>query len=341
MNEYIEVRCRRKGKPLRITRQVPEGIELDEPDPIQRTVSIGFDAADEITEYRVRRIRQLQGWDPGQFKLRISVEDGTLVLRGVDQFALPQGRYTVRVRLEEARTREQTRTVNIDENGHAVSVVDVETDDRDVAVDLGTVDQDIKRVLDASSFDGEVAVAWLEGDSRPTKKACLLNLLASLRVQPTRSAPLIEHVQRFYQMGTERGYARVDREFLPRLEELASDPSKPFYREGRPVDDMHKKLIESIPKDIRQLFSPDRLLSFRGETRGGGPSLQAVVAEPPAGYDFTFADIDLDLGNALQDVAGFVVHMGELVGGDPTNHLDLRKKLAKTSAADFLYYTLV
>ncbi len=338
MNEYIEVMFRRNGRPLRIKRQVPDGIELDEPDPIQRTVSIGFDAANEITEYRVRRVRQLQGWDPGQFKLLVSAEDGSLVLRGVDQLALPQGRYTVRVRLEEAKTREQTRTVNIDENSHAVSVVDVETDDREVAVDLVGADEDITRVLDDSSFDGEGAVAWLEGDSRPAKKACLLNLVASLRVRPTLSAPLIEHVQGFYQIGTERAYAKVDREFLTRLDELANDPKKPFYREGRPVDSMHKKLIESIPKDIRPLFSPDRLLSFRGE---GSPSLQAVVAEPPAGYAFTFADIDLDLGNPLQDVVGFVVHMGELVGGDPTNHLDLRKKLAKTPAGDFLYYKVV
>jgi hypothetical protein len=300
-------------------------------------VSIGFDAANEITEYRVRRVRQLQGWDPGQFKLHIGVEDGSLVLRGVDQLALPQGRYALRLRLEEAKTRQQTRTVDIDENGHAVSVVDVETDDRDVAVELGT-DEDINRVLDDSSFDGEGAVEWLEGDWRPAKKACLLNLLASLRVRPTLSAPLIRHVQSFYQIGTERAYAKVDRAFLTRLEELASDPKKPFYREGRPKDSMHKKLIESIPKEIRPLFSPDRLLSFRGEK---GPSLQAVVAEPPAGYDFTFTDIDLDLGNPLQDVVGFAVHMGELMGGDPTNHLDLRKKLAKTAAGHFLYYTLV
>jgi hypothetical protein len=338
MNEYIEVKFRRNGKLLRIKRQVPQGIELDEPDPIPRTVSIGFDAANEITEYRVRRVRQLQGWDPGQFKLLVSVEDGSLVLRGVDPFALSQGRYTVRVRLEEAKTRQQTRTVDIDENVHAVSVVDVETDDRDVVVDLRTCDEDLKRVLEHSSFDGEVAMAWLDDDWRPAKKACLLNLLASLRVRPTLSAPLIEHVQSFYQIGTERAYARVDREFLTRLEELANDPRKPFYREGRPKDSMHKKLIESIPKEIRQLFSPDRLLSFRGEK---SPSLQAVVAEPPAGYDFTFADIDLDLGNPLQDIVGFIVHMGELVGGDPTNHLDLRKKLAKTSAGDFLYYKLV
>jgi hypothetical protein len=337
MNEYIEVRFRRRARPLRIKRQVPDGIELDEPDPIPRTVSIGFDAANDITEYRVRRVRQLQGWEPGQFKLLISVEDGSLVLRGVDPLALPLGRYTVRVRLEDAKTREQTRAVNIDENGHAVSVVDVETDDRDVDVDLGA-DTNITRVLNASSFDGEGAVDWLDGDWRPAKKACLLNLLASLRASPTLASPLIEQVQSFYEIGVERAYAKVDREFLPRLETLANDPRKPFYREGRPKASVHKRLIESIPKDIRHLFSPDRLLSFRGEK---GPSLQAVVAEPPAGYDFTFADIDLDLGNPLQDVAGFVVHMGELVGGDPTNHLDVRTQLAKTSARDFLYYTVI
>ena len=31
--------------------------------------------------------------------------------------------------------------------------------------------------------------------------------------------------------------------------------------------------------------------------------------------------------------------MGELLDGKPTNHLDLRKSLAKTKAKDFLYYT--
>jgi hypothetical protein len=334
MNEYIEVRFRRNNKPLRIKRQLPEGIELDEPDPVQRTVSIGFDAANEITEYRVRRVRQLQGWEPGQFKLLVSVEDGTLVLRGVDPHALPEGRYTVRVRLEEATTRQQVRTVDIEEDGHAVSMVDVETDDRDVDVELGD-DEDINRVLEASSFDGETALEWLDDDWRPARKACLLNLLASLRVRPTLSAPLIEQVRNFYQIGTERAYGQVDREFLTRLEELANDPKKPFYREGRPKAAIHKKLIESIPREIRPLFSPDRLLSFRGEKN---PSLQAVVAEPPAGYDFTFADLDLDLGNPLQDIVGFIVHMGELVSGDPTNHLDLRKKLAKTPAGNFLYY---
>jgi hypothetical protein len=337
VNEYIEVQLRRNDRPLRIRRELPEGIELDEADPITRAVAIGFSPADDMTDYRLRRVRQLQGWDPDQFQLQQSVEDGSLVLRGVDKYALPPGRYTVRVSLNEAKTRERTRTVRIEEDRHAVSIVDVKTDDREVEVTLGD-DEDITRVLEASVFDGESALAWLEGDARPAKKACLLNLLASLRVRPTLGEPLIDHVQGFYQIGVERAYATVDSEFLPRLKKLSENPAQRFYPEGQPKDSMHKRLIESIPIDLRPLFSPDRLLSFRGEALGKGPSLQAVVAVPPVAHPATFADIDLDLGNPLQDVVGFIVHMGELLGGDPTNHLDLRKKLAATPAGAFLYY---
>ena len=65
-----------------------------------------------------------------------------------------------------------------------------------------------------------------------------------------------------------------------------------------------------------------------------------VIAIPPIGMPHTYAEFDLDLGNPLQDVLGFVTHVGELLDGKPTNHLDLRKTLAKGKAADFLYYTV-
>ena len=65
-----------------------------------------------------------------------------------------------------------------------------------------------------------------------------------------------------------------------------------------------------------------------------------VILPPPPSLAHTYAEFDLDLGNALQDLMGFVVHMGELLDGKPTNHLDMRKKLAKTSARPFLYYTV-
>ena len=65
MNEHIEINLRRNDKPLRIKRQVAGGIVLDEPDPIERTVYIGFAAADDITAHRMRRVRQLQRLGPG------------------------------------------------------------------------------------------------------------------------------------------------------------------------------------------------------------------------------------------------------------------------------------
>ena len=51
----------------------------------------------------MRRIRQLRGWEPNQFKLALAIEDGALVLRGVTPLALQEGRYRVQVTLEEAK----------------------------------------------------------------------------------------------------------------------------------------------------------------------------------------------------------------------------------------------
>lgn len=342
MNEYIDVQFRKNGKRLDVKRQLPNGsIELDERDPIERRVSIGLVPQDDITQYRVRRIRQLRDWAPGEFKLRVSAEGGTLVLRGEDRDALPEGRYRLRVALEEAKATSRKPTAVLVENGFCEFLVDIETDDREIRVDLTSRDALIGRVLDTSGFDEQDAMSWLQADDvRPARKACLLNLLASLRVRPVLSDPLIKHVQKFYWASNDRAYARADGELLVRLEELARHPTGLFFREGVPKAEIHKRLITSIPPADRLLFSPDRLVSFRGE---GSPSLQTVVAEPPPGHPFVYAEFDLDLGNALQDIVGFVVHMGELLDGKPTNHLDLRKRLVgkKAKTKDYVYYTVV
>ena len=339
MNECIDIQFKKNGKTLKVKRQLPSGaIEFDEPDPIQRTVAIAFDGANDSTRYRMRRIRQLRGWNPGQFNLRLTAEGGSLMLRGVDQMSLPEGRYTLDLRIEESKTKRRARTVTIDEDGYADFVVDVEFDDRDVAIDIDDCDTDIGRVIAASGFDDQDAATWLAStDWRPTRKACVLNLLASLRTRPSLTVPLIAQVQRLFMASNDRVYARVDAALLDRLEQLAQDPKKPFYREGTPHADIHRKLIDAIPLEERPLFSPDALISFRGE---GKPSLQIVIAQPPAGTPFTYAEFDLDLGNSLQDVEGFVIHMAELFDGKPTNHLDLHKLLAKGKARDFLYYTV-
>jgi len=339
MNEYIEVRFRRNGKPFPLKRQLTGGIEFDEADPIERTVGITFDAASPATRERMNSIRRIQGWDPGQFKLDVAVEDGALILRGSTPHALPEGLYKLKVEIEEARTPRKFTVADVEHDGHAVVTIDVQLDDRGVRVNLDGCDPDIRQLLDRSVIDDVSGADWLEDTShRPTRQACLLNLLASLRTRPTTRAPLVQLVHDIYYVGNDRMYAKVDRALVDTLNALANDQTKPFYAEGTPKAAVHGRLLSGIPEppEIRARFTT--LSSFRGE---GRPSMQAVVAIPPPDLPHTYAEFDLDLGNPLQDVLGFFVHMGELLDGKPTNHLDMRKVLAKAKASDFLYYTVV
>lgn len=337
MHEYIEIKFRKNNKALRINRQLSGGIEFDESDPLERTIGIEFYHDNEITRLRMDSIRRTQGWQPGQFSLLMSVEDGSIILRGVNEHSLPEGRYRIGVQVEEAKTKKSV-TALVDHDDHAVVTMDVEMDDRTVDVDLGQIDDQIGLVLDSSTVDGLAAADWLADTSfRPTRQACLLNLLAALRIRPTLTSPLISQVQDIFFVSNDRIYARVDRGFLETLEDLADDPDRPFYAEGTPHSDVHGKLLTAMPEpaDVKALFGD--LKSFRAE---GKPSLQAVIVTPPANLTYTYAEFDLDLGNPLQDIVGFFVHMGELLDGKPTNHLDMRKDLAKTRAKDFLYYTV-
>ena len=66
--------------------------------------------------------------------------------------------------------------------------------------------------------------------------------------------------------------------------------------------------------------------------------MQIVCATPTIGGLPFCADLDIDLGNPLQDLEGFAIHMGELIGGGATDHFDLRKKLSKGATKNYLYY---
>jgi hypothetical protein len=339
MNEYIEVSFRRRGRPFSIKRQLPGGIEFDEPEPIERTVGITFDAATPATRERMNSIRRIQGWDPGQFKLNVSAEDGALVLRGVNEHALPEGLYRLKVQVEEARTPRGYASADVKHDGHASVTIDLQLDERDVEVDLDACDEDIRAVLERSRVDEVDGVRWLEDDNRrPTRQACLLNLLASLRSRPNTRSPLIRLVHDVFWVGNDRMYTKVDRSLYDALQALSADPTKPFYAEGTPHADIHGRLLSGLPEppEIKARFS--KLFSFRGE---GKPSMQVVVAVPPPDLAHTYAEFDLDLGNPLQDVLGFFIHMGELLDGKPTNHLDMRKVLARTRAAEYLCYSVV
>lgn len=338
MNEFIEVQFQKNGKRLRVKRQLPGGIEFDEPDPLERTIGIQFSASNPITRLRMDSIRRIQGWEPGEFKLNLSVEDGSILLRGVDKHALPEGRYRIRFEIEEAKSP-QAQIANVGHDRGATVTIGVAMDDRTVDVDLSDVDADIRAVLDRSIVDGGTATEWLEdANPRPTRQACLLNLMASLRTRPTIGTPLLPLVDRVFLVANDRIYARVDRKLLDTLQTLADDPDRPFFAEGKPRAAIHGRLLTEMPEPIEVKSRFKDLVSFRAE---GKPSMQVVVAAPPPDLAHTYAEFDLDLGNPLQDIVGFFVHMGELLDGKPTNHLDMRKPLGKTKAKDFLYYSVV
>ena len=329
---------RKKGKRLPIKRRTPGGIEFDEPDPIERTVGIGFDAGSDATRERMNSIRRLQGWEPGQFKLNVSVEDGCLMLRGVNEHALPEGLYKIRLEVEEAKALGGARTADVDHDGHAVVDVEIKTDDRAIDVDFTDADPSVRTVLERSTVDFMPAIEWLaDANRRPTRQACLLNLLASLRARPSVRSPLVGLIHDVFFVSNDRAYAKVDRALQTALQDLALDPKKPFFEEGEPHAPIHGQLLERLPEppEVKARFG--RLLSFRSE---GRPSMQVVVAVPPADLPHTYAEFDLDLANPLQDLVGFFVHMGELFDGKPTNHLDLRAALGKTTAAPFLCYSV-
>ena len=341
MHEYIEIQFRRNDKPFRIARQIAHGFEFQEADPPTRTIDIGFAPADEGTRYRLQRIRQIKDWTSQQFELIVSVEDGSLVLRGIDRYSLPEGWYSITANVSGAKLKKiDQRRVEVVHDSHGVVKIDLALDERTIEVDLGTADPAILRLLDASMLDGQAGSDWVQDPGiRPTRRACALNLLASLRVTPSKATPLLGEVECLFLGSDERCYARVTPALYARVFELSEAHDK-FYPEGHPHAKIHEELFPAIAAFERAaagLFARDGLWSFRAE---GGPSLQMVIARPTSSYPAEFADIDLDLGNPLQDVAGFIVHIGELLNGKPTNHLDLWDTLRKDSKATspYIYY---
>ena len=343
MHEYIEIRFRRNGKAFDVKRQVASGFEFAETDPPTRRIDLGFAAFDDGTRYRMQRVRQTHGWDSQRFDLKVSVEDGSLVVRGANEYSLPEGWYRITTNVSGARVKKvDQKRVEVVHDSHGVVTIDLELDHRTIDVDLTSADGQILDVLNASMLNGQSGTDWVQSKAiRPTRRACALNLLAMLRVTPNKSKPLLRDVACLFVGKDDRSYAKVTPTFDDRVAELSESHDK-VYPEGPPHAKIHEELLKEIVKfepAAGALFTPKGLLSFRAE---GSPSLQMVIARPTSAYPSHFADLDLDLGNPLQDVAGFLVHVGELLDGKPTNHLDFCKTLSKKgrSTRPFIYYTV-
>jgi hypothetical protein len=317
----------------------------NETDATPRGLVVEFDQDSPVTRFRMDRVRQLRDWHPHVFKLELQLLGGNLVVTGVDPRALPAGRYWFRLRIADLNIPKERMRIDVSEDGDdEPNEIKVKKDKRDVRLSSAVTafDNEVRRVVEApaSRLDGLAAAEWLTNrNPRPRRKACFLNLLAKLRAAPVESDHLLKNVHHVFFADVDRIYARVDRELFTRLETLARDPSKPFFDEGSPASAGHRRLLERIAH-FEANIDQYRLRSFRQE---GKNSMQAVVAVPTV--DPTrqhYADLDIDLGNPLQDVRGFVIHMGELIDPGKTDHLALREKLGKNkTVAKYLTYEVV
>ena len=344
MNERLVIKLTEDGRHLPINSLGKDGVTLrNETDATPRGLVIEFDADSPATRFRMERVRTLRGWHPHEFKLELQLFEGNVVVTGVDPRALPAGRYWFRLRIADLNLPKDRIRAEVPEDGDATKEIKVRKDKRDVRLTSAVTafDGDIKRVVEAaaSRLDGASAPDWLASrHPRPRRKACFLNLLAKLRAAPAASDHLLRNVHHVFFADVDRIYARVDGELFARLDALARDPSKPFFDEGSPASAGHRRLLERISR-FEANTDQYRLRSFRQE---GKNSMQAVVAVPADPTRHHYADLDIDLGNPLQDVVGFVIHLGELINPGKTDHLALRGKLGKDKGiAKFLFYEVV
>ena len=302
-----------------------------------RRLLLEFDGVGESTRARMRFVQQREGWHLYTFPLNITRDNGDLVIRGVESATLPSGLYACRLVIDDLTIENRGRfRIDLAPGGTARATLDAMEDQRQVRLTRGVDDlpSGIRRLLTAanSTVDGIPVLHWLDSMTpRASRKACLLNVLAKLSAM---REPLLDTVDRIFFADVDRTYAEVTPRCAELLRELAADPTKPFYSEGTPKSATHRRLLTHAgvwPDDYE-------LESYRQE---GRYSLQAVVAVPKHDPHLRhYAEFDIDLGNPLQDVKGFIVHLGEVASPGRTDHFALREKL-KATCEDFLCYDIV
>jgi hypothetical protein len=337
MNEGLLVKLMMGATPVRISTRQTDGLIFDgESDMWPRRMRVTIVPRSDTAAYRMRRVRQINSWPYPEYKLRCEVKNGGLLFTGVTPDGLPSGDYWFSLDVEDLPSLADRYKVFLRDDAETSLSVQMTADPRRITLNDKTRDPEIQRVISASTIGDDWNVSdWLQ-DPRPrvTRKACLLNLLAKLRTSPNGDEPLIKYVDRLIFVGTERVYAKVAPGFFEELTALARDPKKPFYNEGSPKAAIHYRLL-SAAKVTEEAYE---LVSFRQEQH---PSMQIVVAAPRNRHGDYFADLDIDLGNPLQDIQGFVIHMTELLNTAPTDHIALWPALAKDHVlSPFLYYSI-
>jgi hypothetical protein len=339
MNETLTVRFMEGNTLWPVTKVDADlGIIIDaESDAWPRRCELALVPQSPGTISQMKDFAHAHEWQYPEYHLKVAALGGSLIFSGVEGDALPPGDYQLAVNVEDLPTRDTPINLKISKGNNTTVVVPVTTDHRPLLLrPIETIPPEIRDLLESSTLDGQPAWQWLANPTRRlNRKVCLLNIMAKLRSIPwwdPTALPLIKRVQSVFFARTERIYVRVTPGFLEDVQSFV-DAEQHFYSEGRPTASVHQDLFDMLQLDAEH-YNP---VSFR-ET--GRRSMQAVVAQPKNGGAY-YADLDIDLGNPLQDVDGIIIHLSELLSADVTDHIALGQQLANDQdTRPFMCYSI-
>ena len=324
---YLQLRRKGTGHKVPVHRFGGYGLRLrDDGDTFARRVLLKLRANNRITKKKL----EAPGVSP---RLHPYVSEGRVALRADD---LPSGSYRLKLFVEDLEIDAPGQGYRIDVGTSGGVAVDLPVEDRESRRLVfpngpGGLDPRMQDIIDASTIDGRPGRSWLTRSiRRPQRQACLLNVLAKLTAVPPKGGSLIRSVRDVVFAESDRACLRVDEDFHPKVALMASDtpPRQSFIAEGRPKAEIHFRLMERVLG--RRLDAAARaslrLSSFRERAR---PALQLVTLRRGGVETPDLAEVDIDLGNPLLDVVGFVTHMGELAAPGRTDHFDMHRRLAR------------
>jgi hypothetical protein len=346
MNEQLIVNLVRNGRPLELSGLVAEQLGRgglifnDESSAWPCGLRLDFQGVGAFGENLNVLRNQTAG---GSHRFRLEIQDDRLVITTLRPERIPTGTYDVGLRVAHLEFEDFERRVEFREGGPPVQLELRTRAERHSIELLDTIHSDdlISRLITGSSLlDGRQILDWLTHElPRVKRKACLLNLFAAMRTTPTQDAPLLRFVEDIFHADVDRIYAKVNPELLDVVENLDKDPRIPFSEDKGPILAVHKDMLRRIPQADQDATERYKFRSFRQDAQ---PSLQIVIAVPPdePGRGM-YADIDIDLGNPKRDLAGFFIHLGEIMAEGQTDHIKMHKRLKKDATLSaHLHYTI-
>jgi len=344
MDEKIVVHFENDGTPMKVQSfSREEGIAFDKPkDASPLNIAFGLQS---LLPGRLDPVRLRHDWRNREFGLDATVEDGSWVLSGFngDREGLPFGVYDITVEVESYTFRNSGQRVVLKQGKQVEISLNAQPDARRIQLQ-DNFDAATATLLGKSAVDGQPVAQWLaSGTPREARKACLLNILTKLAAPPMPGARK-SLTSRFEGLH----FAEVDRIYGAASPALKTDldgfvAKKGWVFEGRPTASIHQKVVRDALKRFKTDLAGKKLedFSLSSYRQGGRNSLQVVVAEPKFEHPAVYADLDIDLGNPLWNLDGFIVHLGELIDSGRTDHFSLHEKLNKGDTEDFVFYQIV